>query len=484
MKYLSLVAIFICFGADAAVYHTPSSKVIAPFGLSSGQPPGVRTIQVIDFEVGFTASQVCGYTDWSTVQLHLPKQLLSKEYWQKIGAKLGQQARNVVLQISGALPSMIACNISPQFCSVYNQAEAMAGFEAGLTADSCKVLDGISDMTQIHHEPFRKCVSGKLKTDYALPGQALASCNTGEKDKPATTTERQNHIAGEIKNDEYFTMEQLIEKILPGKVKTSSGTHELNSGGRVYSRYFKTKEFAKELFPGISVNGRGKVRHGGTFQNSPESKQREEKQAIKDEVKRIYSVMVDFKQQGFSDLQIVSKSEYLWNDRNEWKKKGEPSKIMRPSKDEEDPSFLIQPSQILMLIPLADLENKRNSYMSEELEMMIDQLSSNAAYITQIDKLRDLYSGAEEKCLTDPDLHSVIAQQNCDLIISRTKASIEMLMIKQQTEDRAFELHQKIAGRVRARQLEKVSRFSREPVGERDSGLFQEGDAILIPGKY
>ena len=81
--------------------------------------------------------------------------------------------------------------------------------------------------------------------------------------------------------------------------------------------------------------------------------------------------------------------------------------------------------------------------------------------------------------------HEVLRwQQNCDLIISRTKASIEMLMIKQQTEDRAFELHQKIAGRVRARQLEKVSRFSREAIGERDSGLFQEGDAILIPGKY
>mgnify|MGYP003332480391 FL=1 len=117
-----IVPSLLCTSAN---FYQKADTVIAPFGLSSGQPPRTSTVQIVDAQIGFKAAQVCGYTDWTTAQVHLPMQLLSKKYWEDVGQKLGQKAREVVYQISGALPSMIACNISPQFCSVYNQAEFM-----------------------------------------------------------------------------------------------------------------------------------------------------------------------------------------------------------------------------------------------------------------------------------------------------------------------------------------------------------------------
>ena len=485
----SIYLIFIFFTADkliGAVYHPSSAKVIAPFGLSSGQPPSVSTIQVVDFQIGFDTSQVCGYTDWSTVQVRLPKELLSKEYWHNIGGQIKQQARDVILQISGALPSMIACNISPQFCSVYNQAEALASFEASLTADSCKILDGISDMTSLHHEPMKKCVSEKMEgRNFNHAGQAIASCNSGGNKEEISRGERSKHISKAIEKNKTFTMRELIDRIFPDEVKTSSETKVLNSGGRIYSRYFKTKAFAKELFPGISVTGQGKVMHGGTFQDTPEARQRKEKEEIKKEVKKIIGVMAGYKEQGFSDQQILEKSQKLWDDRKVWKEKGEPSPIYRPSKDSEEPTFLIPPSQILMLLPLANREATESSVVTEEMDLLIEQLSSNASYIRQIDKLRDIYTEAEQKCMTDPELHSAVAQKNCDLLITRTKASIEMLMIKQESEERSFELHRKINDRVQARVIERASRYSSPPVGESRSGLYQDSGRgeIPVPGK-
>ena len=484
MKKIILLIIFISTRTDGVVYQKPSHRVVAPFGISTGQPPSVHTIQLVDAELGFKASQVCGYTDWSTVQLQIPKELLSKQYWQKIGDQLGNRARNVVLQISGALPSMIACNISPQYCSVYNQAEAMAGFEASLTSDSCKILDGLSDATQLHHEPYRQCVFKEMSEGSTFPGQAMAKCNTGDTSRATSKEDRARNLEQKVHDKVSITMEEIIEKIFPNTVKTRNNNQELNSGGRKYSRYFTTKTFAQELFPGISVNGSAKVMHGGTFQDSPETRQRKEKEEIKGEVKEIFGKMVAYKQEGFSDHQIIEKSKPMWNDKEKWKRDGKPSAIYRPAKDDEEPSLLIQPSQILMLLPLADMDNSSNGYMSDELDMIIEQLSSNASYIKQIDKLRDLYAGAEQKCLTDPELHSAVAQKNCDLIISRTKASIEMLLIKQESEDRAFELNQRIAQRVQTRKMQKIQRFSNSPVGGSDNGLYQDNGAIPVPGKY
>ena len=111
---------------------------------------------------------------------------------------------------------------------------------------------------------------------------------------------------------------------------------------------------------------------------------------------------------------------------------------------------------------------------------------SSASYIKQIDKLRDIFMGAEQKCLADPELHSAVAQKNCDLILSRTKASIEMLMTKQESENRAFEINQKIAQRVQIRKMQKMTRYSLDPFEGGDSGLFQNNGTggIPVPGQF
>lgn len=75
--------------ARMAAVETPQSMIVAPFGFPADQPPPPGSvINLADFDVGYTAQQVCGYTDWSTLQLRLPKKLLSKDYWKNVGTGL------------------------------------------------------------------------------------------------------------------------------------------------------------------------------------------------------------------------------------------------------------------------------------------------------------------------------------------------------------------------------------------------------------
>ncbi|MCB9228968.1 MAG: hypothetical protein H6618_05095 [Deltaproteobacteria bacterium] len=471
--------------AGAAIYHRPADRVIAPFGQDSGQPPSAATMQLVDVRVDFNASQVCGYTDWTTVQVHMPPKILSKDYWKNVGEPVRKKAKDVSVQISGALPSMIACNISPQFCSVYSQAELLAASEASLTMKSCKIFDGISDQSRLHHEPMKRCVAEKMnKSEFPYAGQAIAACNSGKAPDEISKKKRSENISDLIENNHHFSMKDLIAKIFPDEVKGAAESRSLNASKRRYSRYFQARSFAEQLFPGISVSKTHKVMQGGAFPDSPEFRQKKEKHEIREAVIQIVKAMMEYKKKGLSDRQILEKSEPLWKDRQAWERHGQPSLIYRPAKDDEEPGFLIAPSQILMLLPLADMNHDGSFSVSEEMEHIIDQLASDASYIRQIDKLRDIYMGAEQRCMTDPELHSAVAQKNCELLMTRAKTSIDMLMIKQESEERSSELGRRIHERVRTRVMEKAARYSGISAGESSSGLYQSSQKgeIHVPG--
>lgn len=96
MKKTVIVILFLfvsSLGAARVVGNYYGQTIIQPFGYMAPRPPATtRTVAIDDIKFGFSAQQVCGYTDWSTATIHLPKQLLSKEYWSKIGNNLKQQA--------------------------------------------------------------------------------------------------------------------------------------------------------------------------------------------------------------------------------------------------------------------------------------------------------------------------------------------------------------------------------------------------------
>jgi hypothetical protein len=80
---IAIMAIFVIFAMSArafagrfTVQADSQGRVVAPFGFPSSQPPPRGSvINLADHQIGLEAQQVCGYTDWSTIQLRLPKKL-------------------------------------------------------------------------------------------------------------------------------------------------------------------------------------------------------------------------------------------------------------------------------------------------------------------------------------------------------------------------------------------------------------------------
>jgi len=59
--------------AKVSSRYEGGNRIIAPFGFKTRQPPSGSSIRLLDVKLGLTAQQVCGYTDWTTTQLHLTK---------------------------------------------------------------------------------------------------------------------------------------------------------------------------------------------------------------------------------------------------------------------------------------------------------------------------------------------------------------------------------------------------------------------------
>ena len=71
-------------------------RIMRPFGFPNRQPPTLRSVKLVDFQLGLEAQQTCGYTDWTTAQLMIPKKLLTKDYWKNVGTQTVNRAKEAV----------------------------------------------------------------------------------------------------------------------------------------------------------------------------------------------------------------------------------------------------------------------------------------------------------------------------------------------------------------------------------------------------
>ena len=90
--------------------------LIRPFGYISPRPPaGAYQVDLGNIKIQFNARQVCGYTDWSTAVIGLPKQILSGKYWASVGENIKSKAISSILAISGALPRCLRARRAQRF---------------------------------------------------------------------------------------------------------------------------------------------------------------------------------------------------------------------------------------------------------------------------------------------------------------------------------------------------------------------------------
>ena len=281
MKILNifLIAIF----TSSSVFSI-ENKIYTPFGMSHRQPPRASTITLIEAKMSVSAKQVCGYTDWSTMQIKLPMHLLSKNYWEGKLNALKDEAIKAVLNMVGALPGMIVCNVSPTFCSIYNQSELMAGFEGRLTMDTCKMLEGVQNQDFLQSTPLKECIQKKMQsntgkltdTGNLSAGQAREEC-IFEAGNNSTLEQKMDKIGSHV-GPKMFNVKKFITSLFPNnfddQVKEYKNDHAVS--GRTFSRNRKNYNFATTLFSGIELAGSSFVEKAGTFQPSVETLQAKE----------------------------------------------------------------------------------------------------------------------------------------------------------------------------------------------------------------
>lgn len=458
-KYLILLSVFLSTQsvfANWEVRETPTSSTVAPFGFSRRQPPTGSSVKILDFKIGLEAQQVCGYTDWTTAQLHLPKQLLSKEYWKNVSKKLVDSAKRAVLDLSGALPGMLACNLSPSFCHIFSRAEWLSSQELEFTNSTCEMLSAVENADFLQADSLRQCVKGYTSKGYN-PSEAREKCLNNAASSSGTLSKSQK-VSQTAKNaNDGFSMEKFINKIFPTKVSTATGSYSFNSGGRIYSRRHTTRRIMMRLFPGITVSGGQTITTGGTFQGSLDAEFANEEDKTKNAILEILKEMYKWHTKGYPSNQVIEKSKHVWENKAKWKNDKEPNPIYRATNDGTEPTLLVSPEQILMLIPLAD-QTKPN-LVGKDLEQVLDRLTFSTTHIKMNDHFSDIYTGAIETCIKDPELQNAVAQKNCELSIKKAKSDIEVLRFKRETENNARTVQAEVGSYIRKIQEQRLKRL-------------------------
>lgn len=404
-------------------------RTLYVFGAPKSQPPSPSSVvSVGPFELGIAAQQVCGYTDWSTAAIRLPKKLLNKDYW---AGKIGQmrdQAIQAAMDLTGALPSMLACNASPTFCSVINHAELLSQYEFKFTVDTCRILEGLENATVIN-EGLRNCIKLQMQTGAASsPSEAREFC-MGQNQKTATETN----------SKDFFSPQKFFNAICPEVEQAQSPYYKsaMGSGGRRYTRTKRTCRFARELIPGFTVNGSARFVTGGTFGVTIEQQITEYADKTASDVNEVVKAMASLywgsakrPNDVISDNTLRSKwSSSSWGDT--------PPMYMRATSDGSEPQFLVPPEQMFQLMQLVDRKKGvEGDYAnrSSPYRQALDRVSRSAAYVHSVDGVSDLLTRSLEKCASANELQGAVAQENCRYVGDQLKTQLQILAQRREAE--------------------------------------------------
>lgn len=481
MKYFFLS--FLIFGIFSSSI-VADDYIFAPFGMKTRQPPINGAIRLLDIQMGIEAKQVCGYTDWTTAQLKLPKQLLSKTYWKNIGKNLEKQAIESVMEISGALPTMIACNMSATFCNVLQHSEAMAAAEIDLTWNTCNALEGVNNTVRYGDIALANCIS-KHTSSGTPSSEAREKCINGDQNSPTSDPSKAQKVANSAKESSSFDANKFIESLFPKKTHTQSS---IDTTGKHFTRIVREQELAFDLFPGIRIQGTAVVSTGGSFtppiETFQEKQQNETKVYIINRVKQLNDRYI---KKGMSASQALDQC--VEDNLCEWSKNCKNGKgscywdfesIVKNNKplppialESSDPTimptFIVTPDQLVSLTVLLNSHNE--TIGNTKLDAVADRLSSTISFF----KANGVLIGLQRK-LTDacakPNAENTLNQEFCNKSQQRIKNEMEFLRDKQTTEENALKNQQLVADIVT--QAQTSGSIDVSPVS---SGIQKDGPA-------
>ena len=334
----------------------------------------------------------------------------------------------------------------------------MSAFESQLNTDTCEIVDGIGNQLVLD-EGARQCISNQVskgKTNREAR-EICFTCGDGVCDSPNDQADNITNKAGN--KTARFSMTQFLDKAFPEEGKTVSGdSYHINSGGHVYTRKKRVREFALKLFPGVEIKGTASLQNGGTFDPQTEDAIREDVKETNEYVYKVLGFMHELQGKGFDPQTAIAKAakEFNWYDKSKWKSKGLPP-LFRPNRDTSDPEMLITPEQIYSLLPLVTKYKSVDPQKNPALSQVVNRITKSVAQIRKVDELSDIYSGFATECnrLENQDK---VTQHNCEFAMKNINFRLDVLNKKMEAEERArraqLEVTQYVQSVVRSLQLE------------------------------
>lgn len=259
--------------ADKKIKSSSVKGILYGAGVPEKYLEGSKTKVTIPFEVsgGYEAKQVCGYTDFSSLVVDLPSELLSLNYWKGFFNNALTQVLKAIFAVSAALPHALMCNISPTFCSILGAAEGKATFAGEFAFDACELMD--SGLNQLNlNQDLHDCFQETKEANKEWSSSKI-------RDK-CITSEKGNLIASGVDwigDKAKGFLGSIIEDKPDGKKEAEPGgifnmtcntkTKKVDSsGGKTKTQIKKDCEFMKKtLFPGVTLTGGASVQVRGTF---------------------------------------------------------------------------------------------------------------------------------------------------------------------------------------------------------------------------
>ncbi len=496
------------------VRTTRETLMIRPIGfVDLKQPPTEAVVFMDKVEVGFSAEQVCGYTDWSTLAIELPKQLLTKDYWENLGGSLHNAAKDLVISISNALPAMLACNASPTFCNIMNHAQTLAQAEGKFTFDTCEALDGLANSSYLQSEPLRMCIQSKTSNKSISPSEAREQCilgSSGTGQSKAEKTANAGGGSGGYYNENFFANYLCRERSM-----YKLPIHRAYA----YSVSEEACRFATGI-PGIRLEAKASIRNEGSYRSIGQQKYVAEKNRTEAYLLELAEMMRKIRY-GLSPyngagplppekviehpavkqkMGILKNGQYTWQaskgqepiascmskyDPALKRKKTEAEcrleavpPIYRLGSEGAEPTLLVHP---MMIAELADVLPDDVSSMEKfkyggPVKFMLEQLSQATAYVKTSDVVNYSLRKTIDACHTDPNLASAAAQKDCGGRIALLEAEAQSLERRQEV-DKGYLTAQAIY-------YQQLNHAKREMLQLRQGEILEpKADQILSPDK-
>jgi len=164
-----LLILFIASGASGATanFSTRLSPEDYLFGSRQNHSDSVfDKYKTVDLSARIGIGADCGQINFkSTLQAAL-RNVLDTKYLEDIG-------KNII----GASPMLLACYISPTWCSILKHSQIRADFLSRMRLNQCAIIDKYVDSrTQEYHEERQSCVRKAIERNGGDLEQAMESC--------------------------------------------------------------------------------------------------------------------------------------------------------------------------------------------------------------------------------------------------------------------------------------------------------------------